>query len=52
MKENRKYRRAKVGIKFIYKVMGVKGETTVSSVDLGEGVCVLIWTKKSKQALW
>jgi c-di-GMP-binding flagellar brake protein YcgR len=35
MKEKRKYRRVKFGIEFIYKVMGVKGEATLTSVDLG-----------------
>jgi c-di-GMP-binding flagellar brake protein YcgR len=37
MSERRKYRRIKIKIKFIYKVMGVKGEISLASVDLGGG---------------
>jgi len=32
MNERRKYHRVKVGIKFIYKIMGVKGEVTLERV--------------------
>ena len=36
-KERRKYKRAQVKINLVYKVMGIKGEASLWSVDLGGG---------------
>jgi c-di-GMP-binding flagellar brake protein YcgR len=37
MNERRKYRRANFSIKLIYKVMGIKGEVPLKSIDIGGG---------------
>jgi len=48
MKERRKYRRVNTGIKLIFKLMGIKGEVTLPTLDLGGGGIRLFLNKKVK----
>jgi c-di-GMP-binding flagellar brake protein YcgR len=48
MKERRKYRRVKVGVKLVYKLLGIKGEVTLPTADLGGGGIRLFVNKKVK----
>jgi c-di-GMP-binding flagellar brake protein YcgR len=50
MKERRRYRRVKFGMKFVYKIMGVKGEAALTSADLSGGGLRLYLDKKIKPA--
>lgn len=48
MKERRKYRRIKTEIKLVFKLLGIQGEVTLPTADLGAGGIRLFVHKKVK----